>query len=166
MKKKFLSGFSLLQMLIVIAILGLLAALGIPTLHAAENFQPNYWKNVLTNGAVFISPGQTFTLTNSAPFTLRQGRGLAVFPLWVGTNAGSVSNVILRAEVTADGTNYSTTQPYQTTNALNGTTATRPFFLFSAAQLNNVRAIKFTSVISTNLVSCILSNLVLSQDNQ
>lgn len=164
MKKKFLAGFNLLQLLIVVALLALLSALALPTLHAAENFQPNYYVNVLTNGTTTVAASSTSNIT-TRPFVLRQGRGVSILPLQVGTNA-STANVIYRFEGTADGTNYTTTGPLLVTNALNGTTAVRGLAVIPPSQLDNLRAIKLVSIQNAHNAAINVTNVVLSQDNQ
>jgi hypothetical protein len=163
MRTKFESAFSLCQLLLVIAVIGLLAALVIPQARAAENFKPNYYFNVLTNGVTQVTNGQTLSV-NTKPFALRQGKGLAVLPYQVGTNT-STADEVYRFEVTADGTNYTTTGPLRATNALNSTTAVRGYTLFPTAALDSIRAVKLVSIQNYHTNTITVTNVVLSQSN-
>lgn len=100
----------------------------------------------------------------SAPITVRQGRGLAIFPHFAGTNAGT-ANVIFRFAVSYDGTNWSTTT-LNVTNAMSGTTAVRGFENLKPDVLANVRAIRLENINNAHTASVFITNVVWSISGQ
>lgn len=91
-----------------------------------------------------IAASTTLT-TNSAAITVRQGRGVAILPEVQG-DAASTANLTFTFEVSADGTNYTTTGPLTAVVALNGTTVVRGFTLLDATKLNNVRSLRISKI--------------------
>lgn len=101
----------------------------------------------------------------STAVTVRQGRGMAVLPYFNATNSAANENVIFNFEVSADGTNWSTSTAFSLTNTLNGATAVRGFHLLSAATLDNVRQIRLQSIENAHTNSIWITNVMWSVGN-
>lgn len=115
--------------------------------------------------------GVQAAVTNAASITptnaiveLRKNQGIAILPRFVGTGA-STANVTFTFNVSADGTNYTTTGPLTYTAALNGTTPVVGYKLFTATDLNNVRYLKLSSVTNAGSVGCVISGIQYSYYN-
>lgn len=141
-------------------------ALGLALSGAAQVYQPNFYSNVLTNGVLTVAAvTATDVSAITKPITVRQGKGIAFLPLVVGTNTAT-ANAVFKFNVTADGTNYTTTFPIQGTVALNGTTPARGYILIPNTSLDNVRAIRLDSITNAHTASIIITNVVASYSNQ
>ncbi len=162
MKPRIRFGAFIRAMLVILLLLACLVLVTAPA--RAATFQPNYWDNVLTNGVATVTNSQELAVTTK-PFTLRQGKGIAVMPTLVATNTTS-ANVALRFEVTADGTNWSTTGALWLTNALSSTTPVRGYHVVPPDTLDNVRQIKLVKVINGHTNSINVTNVVISVSNQ
>lgn len=157
------SCFSLVEVMIVLAIIGLLAAF---TLTAKAQYQPNFYQNILTNGTVQIATAAaTNTSALSKPVYVRQGKGISFLPYCAGTNSAT-ANTWYFFDVTADGTNWSTTMPLQGSVALNGTTGSRGYILFDYSELDNVRAIRLAQITNAHTATIWVTNVVASYSNQ
>lgn len=160
-----MGSFMRWRLALLFLVLVLLAVfLVLPTTARAATFQPNYYDNVLTNGVTMVTNSQELAVTTK-PFTLRQGKGIAVMPTLAATNTTSAA-VAFRFEVTADGTNWSTTGALWLTNALSSTTAVRGYHVVPPDKLDNVRQIKLVKVINGHTNSINVTNVVISVSNQ
>lgn len=97
-------------------------------------------------------PGIQAAVTNAASIsptnsivTIRQGKGLVVMPTAAMT-AANISNVVFTFQVSADGTNYSTTGPLSYTMTMNGTNILTGYKFFTPTEISNVRYIKLDTI--------------------
>lgn len=144
--RSYRTGFSLVQLMIVTALLGLLAVVAIPQLHAQERlrayplvnsgigtaYAPAGGSNVMTTLGVYVLAGNTntVTLTNGqsiyAPSTATafSCAPLQNVPVWwnlAATASGAgTSNTVVGIDLTADGT-YWVSNALTATIAMNGT---------------------------------------------
>ena len=133
---------------------------------ARAQYQPNFWQNILTNGAITLTTGQiSNTAAISKPITVRQGKGLAILPMLAGSGA-STSPTWFFFDVTADGTNWTTTQPLSFSVNANGTTLQRGYNLFAYTALDNVRQIRLAQATNATAVTIGVTNIVVSYSNQ
>ncbi len=109
-------------------------------------------------------PASSTSNVISALMTVRQGKGLAILPYYKGGDVGA-GNLILRFDVTADGTNWTTTKPLSCTNALNGTNVVRDCSQFTAAQLNGLQGIRMQTIENTATNAITVTNVVASVGN-
>jgi hypothetical protein len=152
------NGFAGLLMAICMAV-AMLAFMPLPTEAQVSATTTGTFSGIqasVTNAAS-ISP------TNSI-ITVRQGKGLAVLPTFWGTGASS-ANVTFTFNVSADGTNYTTTGPLTAVIALNGTTPVTGYTLFDPTELNNVKYLKLSTIANAGAVGCVISNVVYSVSN-
>ena len=133
---------------------------------ATELYQPNYWKNMMTNGAVTLTNGVSTNLsTRVFPITVRQGVGLAIFVTVRGNLGVGTSNAVLTFEATYDKTNWTTTGPLRVTNVLTSTTNVVGLTIIPPAQLDNVRQIRLSDFTHWHTNAVVLSNCVYSYKN-
>jgi hypothetical protein len=126
-----------------------LAALALPALAQTSPYnlgpqQPNFYRSD-TNQFPFAMTGSPVTLTNVLKLTLRQDKGLSIFVSAHATTNSTAATTLLY-DVTANGINYTTFEPIAVTFALNGTNEVVFWTNFPASVVNNLRAIKCTSV--------------------
>lgn len=144
-----IAGFTKLKMKTSInkflIVLAAVAAIATPISSKAQNAVPpkfvtvtNNPGGVITNGLVTVFPSATKTTVNSQPITLYRGRGFAFLP-WMAPTSSSTANVLCGFDVTADGTNWSTTAPLVATFALNGTLGVRGYANFIPDLCDNVK---------------------------
>lgn len=104
-----------------------------------------------TYGNFTLVPGaitnEVTVLTNSSVIAVHKDRGLAVLPAITGLDE-SAANVTFGFNVSADGTNYTTTAPLTCVVALNGTNAVVGWKQFDPLVLNNVRWIRLGSIVN------------------
>jgi hypothetical protein len=106
-------------------------------------------------------PGSSTSNVISSPVTVHQGKGLAILPYYKGGDVG-VGSLVLKFNLTADGTNWTTTTPLACTNALNGTNVVRDYSLFTPLQLDNVQAIRLQTIQNTATNAATVTNIVAS----
>ena len=115
-----------------------------------------------TTGALSQLPvavtNATTLATNSTAITVRQGKGLAVFPKFHGTGA-STSDVTFHFDVSIDGTNYTTTRPLTAVVPLNGTNLVTGFKLFAPSALDHVRTIRISAIQNAGSVGCVIDGV-------
>lgn len=122
----------------------------------------SYEELILSTNKVAASTDTTVT---SEPFLIRGNIGFAILPYFSIASA-STANIVFRFKLSADGTNYTTTEPLTATIAANGTNAVRGYANFGPSTLNNVMWAKLSSVNNgaTNTLS--ISNVVKSVYNR
>lgn len=125
-------------------LLGGILWLGLASLAQAQTTSTTL--GTFDNLPAVISSSATSNVVSTA-VNVRQGRGIAILPYFAAAGA-STDDIILNFEVSADGTNWTTTSAFSITNTFNGTTAVRGFHLLSAAQLDNVRQIRLQSIVN------------------
>lgn len=108
------------------------------------------------NVPAIITTGATSNVLDD--ITVYKGRGLSILPHFAGTNAGT-ANVTFRFEVSADGTNFTTTGPLQLIVAMNGATGVRGWTNWSAATLDNIRAVRLASIANAHTASIFPTNV-------
>lgn len=96
--------------------------------------------------------------TNSSAIQVPHGRALAILPEFALMTAGT-GNVVFTAQVSADGTNYTTASGLTYTVAATGTTTVRGYWLLDPTELAAVRDIRL-SAYSNAANAQILTNLV------
>ncbi len=118
----------------------------------------------LTGLVTSVAGGATSNLTSTA-IDVRQGKGMAVFAYFAGTNASATGALTLTFGTSYDGTNYSTTGGGLIfAPVANGTTAVRAYTNFPPDLLNNVQKVKLLSVANGNDATntLYLTNIVVS----
>lgn len=121
----------------------------------------------LTGIPASVAGGATSNLTSTA-IDVRQGKGMAVFAYFAGTNASATSALTLTFGTSYDGTNYSTTGGGLTLAPVaNGTTAVRAYTNFPPDLLNNVQKVKLLSLANANDATntLFITNIVVSFGN-
>ena len=113
----------------------------------------------------------TCTLTstnvvNAKEITLRQGKGVAIAPYFVGTQSTNTGVIAFFFAVSVDGSNYSTTT-IRAASTANATTAVRDYILIPPSTLDNARKIKLLTITNAlaNMASLTVSNLHISIAN-
>ena len=124
MKKTLKYGFSLLQVMLVIAILGILAALALP---AQAQVYPRSVKSALTAPVTCLTATTNLPVSLLVTNTIPQGRHLGIGINLVGGDATNTGLVALQWKVKFAGANnlVTTTKPFITTFTATGTTAVR-----------------------------------------
>lgn len=95
---------------------------------------------------------------------LRQGRGISILPSFAGTNSGA-ANLRLEFDVSADGTNFTTTSPFVLTFAMNGTTGVIPWTNIPPSLLDNVAYLRLTKMTNAHTASLFITNVTYSIRN-
>jgi len=144
-------------------ILPLLAALVFVTGAAHAQLEPVAYAR-FTPDVPSVASATTITLTNPASVFVRKDRGMAIIPTFVAANAGT-SNVVFTFEVSADGTNFTTTGPVSVTAVANGTNTVRHYSLIPPTTLNNVRYIRLHSIQNAQTNAITLSGVLYSYFN-
>lgn len=102
-----------------------------------------------TYGTLTQVPGAvtnaTTVSTNSGAIRVWKNQGVAILPAFTGLGA-STANVTFTFNVSADGTNYTTTGPLTYVVALNGSTAVLGYKLFLPTDVNNVQYLRLSSI--------------------
>lgn len=96
--------------------------------------------------------------TNSAAIQIPHGRALAILPEFNLASAGT-GNVVFTAQVSADGTNYTTASGLTYTIAATGTTTARGYWLLDPTELAAVQTIRL-SAYSNAANAVVLTNIV------
>jgi hypothetical protein len=156
--------FLLVELLIIIAIIAMITPVKAQGLNGA--FIQTRWKyftNAAGTGpyASVIVTNATAPTINSPAVALYRGRGLAIMPTFIGTNAGT-ANVILAFNVSADGTNWSTTTPFSYTLPMNGTTAVIGYTNFPSTLLDNVAYLRLAYISNAHTANITVSNVTWS----
>ena len=155
-------GFTMLQILLVCLIIGLLAVCALPAkAQGLQPFQPNYLTTPtnltatgwFTNVSSFtLTNGQYLVLTSGGADTIRQYNGESLLDSVTWTNPAITSAGLTKWwDVTADGSNYTTTHPFVTFTPQNGTNSSVSWTNLPIQTLDNVRYIKLYAV-SNSLV--------------
>lgn len=107
-----------------------------------------------TNAVLTLTNAQTVTY-NSAALYVRKNQGLAIMP-WIASSDAANGAVTFTFDVSADGTNYTTSTPFTYAPTLNGTTSVIGYTNWSSTILNNVRYIRLRSIANahTNTIYC------------
>lgn len=108
-------------------------------------------------------------IPTNAIVQLRSNQGIAILPTLAMT-AANISNVVFTFNVSADGTNYSTSAPLTYTMTMNGTNILTGYKLFPPTELNNVRYLKLSTIANGAAsggggVGCLISKVVYSFSN-
>lgn len=118
---------------------------------------------VFTNATQTLTNAQT--VTYNLDVTVRQNAGVAILPYFCATNSDANENVVFNFQVSADGTNFTTTTPFSLTNVLNGTTAVRGFHLLTADQLNHVQKLRLATIVNGHTNNIWVTNVTYSIRN-
>lgn len=155
MNNKRFIGFRILELLLVILLLAFLVVALAPQARAAGVYVPNWYaaySTTLTNNET-----RTLLVTNFADVVI-PNTGEALWLQINPTNTMQTTNITAGCDVTPDGTNYTTGQPFQLSVAASGTNQVMNFTNFpawgSAPTLNGVRKVAVTRLTngSTNFV--------------
>jgi hypothetical protein len=152
----------LLQIVAGVGLIGALLCASPPK--AAAQLTPNTYANILTNSGTWEIGASSTSNINAGVAFVRKDRGLALLPSFAGNNAGSAA-LTFTFDVSADGTNYSTTPGITVAFAMNGTTGVRGYTNFPPTQLNNVRTIRLRSIQNAHTASLFITNLTYSYHN-
>jgi hypothetical protein len=96
--------------------------------------------------------------TNSSAILVPHGKALAILPEFALHSAGT-GNVVFTAQVTADGTNYTTASGLTYTIAATGTTTARGLWLLDPTELAGVQSIRL-SAYSNAANAVVLTNIL------
>ena len=140
---------SILAFIAALALVLLPALLLFPLLTPTHSLQAEQDIGLTTIGT-FGNVPSTMTASstsnvNSGVILVRQHRGIAIVPAFTGSGASTL-NVTFKWDVSADGTNYTTTQPLSLVVPANGTNAVIAYTNVPATYLNNVRYLRVSSV--------------------
>ena len=134
--------FGLSELLLMVAIFGLLALMAMPAAAQTNVFQPNFYKSY----TVTLTNGQTLVVGRTNFWdTIRQGSGESIWLKVQGTNT-TAANVTSLWDVNPDGTTWTTGQPFTFIQALNSTTAQVGYTNLPATAVNNCRQIGLYSL--------------------
>ena len=147
---------AVLRLLLLTVMIGIWCMAAMPAMaQGTLPYQPNWFKAY----TVTLTNAQTLSVTNPAfSDVIRQQSGESVFLQAVATNT-TTATVTAKLDTTPDGTNYTTTAPFQLSVALNSTTPVMNYTNFPATgtppTLNNARKIALTTLINghTNSVT-------------
>lgn len=92
---------------------------------------------------------------------LVQDRGIAILPHFAGTNAGT-ANLRFTFELSADGTNWTTTTPLSFNVPMNGSTGVRFYTNFTSSQLGNVKWLRLAQITNAHTESLFVTNVTWS----
>lgn len=129
-----------------------LFTLALVTMANAQSQLPAYFYKTgqfLTN-AIFTNAANsttTFTATQMKPLLIQQGAGFSFTPHFYSTNTAAISNAVFHIQLSADGTNYSTTSPLTYTAALNGTNLVVGYTNYSGAQVGDAKFARLSKVV-------------------
>jgi hypothetical protein len=146
---------------IILAAAALLAAIFIPAA-SAQVTPVNY--GVFTNGVITATNGQTVTVLTSG-VDVRQGRGMAILPYFVGLTDPTAANTTFHFDVSYDGTNWTTTSPFSLAVTHNSTTPVRGYTNWNATLLANVAKIRLRSVVNGGTNTIYVTNVTWSVSN-
>lgn len=106
-----------------------------------------------------LQTNDVVTVTSSA-LDVPQGRALAIVPEFNMVSSAS-GNVVFTAQVSIDGTNYTTSSGLTHTVAANGTTTVRSLWLLDPTELAAVRKIRISQI--SNAANAVrMTNIVIS----
>jgi len=148
----------------ILKVLTLIGCLAMSQAAHAQFFQNFHQSIDIPASPMVVGASSTSNITTTA-VTVRQGSGIAILPLFAGTNAGTAV-LTLHFEVSADGTNFTTTTPLKALAAQNGTTGVLSYTNFPPDLLNNVRAIRLAKVQNAHTAQLFLTNVVVSHSNR
>lgn len=120
--------------------------------------------NATTNAITNLNlSGQTATNlsgTNIPSIKLNRGRGFAILPSILTTTQASSGNFVLYFDVSADGTNFTTTSPFTYTLPVFGTNlVVTGYTNFTVPALDNVQWLQLTKVSNASTTNMIITNL-------
>ena len=147
-------------------ILGLVAMLAafLPAPPARAQLVPTDLTYALTNLVgvpVTVAAAGSNAISGPVEITLKQGVGFAALPHFAGTNAGTAV-VGFIWQVSADGTNWITTDFLAHTDTMNGTTAVRGYKLWAPSSVDHARKARLFAITNGHTASVFITNVTVS----
>lgn len=133
------------------------AAVILAPLVSAQVYPTTY--GTFTSVVTGLQTNDVVTVTSSA-IDVPQGRGLALVPEFTMVSAAT-GNVVFTAQVSIDGTNYTTSSGLTHTVAANGTNVVRSLWLLDPTEVAAVRKLRISQI--SNAANAVrMTNLLVS----